>query len=156
MNRTTEFLMKSLVGAGVFLAVPAAALMLVALFAAVISFPYFREREFLSSLTVFLFCSLGLFLLLRTIRFVRAAHSEAAPAWLWPVVTLYLLTIIAGGLTWLIQSYSAARAGEWRSWGGDEIDPEILIAPAIALLLPVWAVVLSSTLWVRYALNRNV
>jgi hypothetical protein len=129
--------------------------MLIAVVAVGVSLPYFRGNEFVSSLAVFSFCLVGLFLLFRTIRFVRMADSSSAPAWLWPAVTLYLLTIIGGGITWLLQSYAAARAGEWRSWGGDEIDPELLVVPATALLLPVWAVVLSATLWIRHALNRN-
>ena len=154
MNGTTEFLAKSLVGAGVFLAIPAAFAVLLALLAIGISFPHVRPNEAVWALGIISFCSGGFFLLIRTIGFVRSSEG-ISPRWLWPILTVYLLAIVALGTWWLLDTYLLARAGEWRSWGGDEIESEILLVPAVALLLPVSAVVLSAILWSRHALNRN-
>jgi hypothetical protein len=155
MNGTTEFLAKSLVAAGAFLAIPATLAVVLALLAFGISFPHIRANETLWALGVIAFCASGFFLLVRTIRFVRAPDAVLLPSWLWPAVTIYLLIIVGLGVSWLLNTYSLARAAEWRSWGGDEIEADLLVVPAVALLLPIWAVVLSSALWMRHALTRN-
>jgi hypothetical protein len=155
VNGTTEFLAKSLIGAGVFLAIPAVLAVLVALLSIALSLPHIRLAEALWSLGIVTFCSSGFYLLIRTARFVRAPDGTLAPSWLWPLVTVYLLIIISAAAYWLLRSYSLARIGELRDWGGDEVDPQIFVVPAVALLIPVWAVILSCTLWVRYAFNRD-
>ncbi|MES2573241.1 MAG: hypothetical protein V4710_24680 [Verrucomicrobiota bacterium] len=156
MNCTTEFLAKSLVGAGVLLALPAALAVLLGFFAMANSLPHIHLAEIFRTAGLMAFCLFGLFLLFRTICFVRRSNGASTPAYLWPIVTVYLLILIAFGTYWLFNTYSLSRDGESRSWGGDEIEPGILVIPAIALLVPIWAVILSATLWIRYTCDPAV
>jgi hypothetical protein len=141
----TEFLTKSLVTAGVFLAVPAALSVAIAAFMLFSAWPY----SALSYLSWIAFCSAGFYLLAQSIRVVRYPERVRRPRLVWFFVSLYLSVIVAAGANHLWSSFQLARQGELRDWGGDAMDPEILVFPAFLLLIPTWAFVLSTTLCIR-------
>lgn len=98
MNGATEFLAKSLVGAGLFLAIPATGIMVLAVIFGGIYLPFLQVSAAACTCALFAFCLVGFFLLFHTIRFVCAASKMQGPVWLWAATTIYLFIIIGVAL----------------------------------------------------------
>ena len=154
MNEANEFLTKSLITAGVFLAIPAAASVLIVLLQLAIIAPYFYSEQLVVAFCWLAFCTVGFVLLFRCVRYVRTPDSSPVPRWLWPSTTIYLLFLTGGCVVLLHRAYVLARAGELKFWTA-ELTPQDLITPGIATFLPAWALILSLLIWSRHAINRN-
>ena len=146
MDAKTEFLARSLVTAGVFLAIPATgAILLTALFL----WTFVGTYSFTDLLIVFglvLYCGFGFYLLARCIGYVRSPERPA-PIWLWRAITLYILTMLVVGGICLTYAYIQTSHHEWRDWHGIELTPEWLVVPALFQLFSLYAFVLVVLLW---------
>jgi hypothetical protein len=145
VNETTEFLAKSLVGAGVFLAIPAALLAAHSVLMLVGASPY----DWSSHVGWLLFCLLGFALLFLAFRIVRHPECARHPRIVWASTALYLGTITAAGVWWLVAAYNQAREHNLRVWTSEDLDPSILLVPAILLLFPFYGFILSVLLCTR-------
>lgn len=143
MNRTTEFLAKSLLGAGVFLAVPAALVVIYSVFALIVS-SWGSDR--LSHAGLLHFCLLGFTLLILAFRIVRHPERARHPRVVWACSAFYLGAITGFGVWWLAATYNRARQENWAS---DNFDTGLLFFPGVLLLLPLYGFVLSALLCTR-------
>lgn len=150
MERTTELLVKSLAGLGVLLALPAVAGVFFGLLHLSLSRSHPPDRDTALAFAVVFISASGLWLLWRTVACARRPW-RSPPAWLWPTLSLYLMIGVGAGAAWTLHNYSLARAGELRSWDGDDLDTSFALWPVSFLLLPASALVLAVSLWARQA-----
>lgn len=143
-----EFLSKSLVAAGVLLAIPAA---FSAYFVSRVLWSSWPWQYFPSYLLGWLaFCAIGFLLLWRTIHFVRSPPKTRGPRLLWPGIAAYLgIFLLALSVTWVASEYRYAQYYQAVSPEASSVGPSDLLLPGILLLIPAWAFALSSALCFR-------
>ena|ERR1043166_6950760 len=143
----TEFLTKSLLTAGVVLAIPAA--LSVAVAALMLCDTWRDPHRMLTCAGWIAFCGIGFFLLFQNIRLIRSPERVRHPRLVWLSVSAYLGIILVAGGTQIWSAFQLAQQGELRTPHGDEIDTEMLLIPALLLVFPFWAFLLSTTLCLR-------
>jgi hypothetical protein len=143
----TEFLSKSLAAAGVFLALPAAFSVYVGTYVLWLSWPW---RHFPFYLIGWLgFCTIGFSLLWRTARFVRSPETIRRPRLLWFSISVFLGIFLAACITWVVVEYHYARYYQTISPEASPVGLADLLLPGIVLLVPAWALALSTALAIR-------